>query len=253
MFAHLPYTVLIFGLSVVLRILWSPERRRLRPSTTTKASARLKLSTTPSQRDFMIARETSSNAYWYVNCAPTGFGLLIFVQVLEPSERLGVQPKSSHAQLRAHHFFVGDGTSQDPTYIRWDALWADPPLQPETGIIPPSNDATFGDDGDNDELWDSVVHEFSLSSISPPNGFSLPPHDNIPPVPLVPVDVPPDMVPCEVIELPKSATEEADDGAARTFNDIAVIDGDITLAAKNWCVTPSRCIRSNALTQRCQV
>ena len=136
------------------------------------------------------------------------------------------------------------GAEQDSSYIRWDTLWTDPPLQPETGIIPPSNNITFGDDGDNDELWDSVVHEFSLSSIGSPNSLSLPPHDNIPPASLMPVDVPPHVVPCEVVEPPRSTTEEADGDAAGVLNDTAVADGDITLAAKDWCVTPSRCIQS---------
>ncbi|KAH9941589.1 kinase-like domain-containing protein [Epithele typhae] len=111
--------------------------------------------------------------------------------VLDPSERLGVEPKSSSKELREHPFFTNQLSQESDTQdsaIRWDSLWTDPSIPPETGIIPPSNAAA---DESNEELWDNVVHEFSLASIGSVNIPSLQRYTGEPSSdPPVPVDVP---------------------------------------------------------------
>nr|VWO94516.1 GlcNAc-PI de-N-acetylase [Ganoderma boninense] len=144
---------------------------------------------------------------------PDGFYDLAkdFVQrlvVLDPSERLGVEPKSSPSQLREHPLFtepVESVASGQPGSmpISWDTLWIDPPVCPETGIVQPAPTAALPDDED-DSLWDNVVHEFSLVNLNTvgANGNakgSGGPHS---PTSLLlptgpPLDVPPDVVPAK--------------------------------------------------------
>ncbi|PIL23529.1 transporter [Ganoderma sinense ZZ0214-1] len=144
---------------------------------------------------------------------PDGFYDLAknFVQklvVLDPSDRLGVEPKSSPSQLRGHPLFTEPVDSVSPEEpagmpISWDTLWIDPPVCPETGIVQPALAAALPEDED-DSLWDNVVHEFSLVNLNTvgANGNakgSGGPHS---PTSLLlptgpPLDVPPDVVPTE--------------------------------------------------------
>ena len=83
-----------------------------------------------------------------------------FVQVLDPTERLGLVPNSSAQELRQHSFFVGDngdkdadvkGTTSTPwSVIDWNVLWTVSAPQIEAGTYrpPPQQLAT-------DELWES--------------------------------------------------------------------------------------------------
>ncbi|KAI0720737.1 kinase-like domain-containing protein [Cerioporus squamosus] len=161
--------------------------------------------------------------------------------VLDPSERLGVEPKSSPSQLREHPFFTATAEDATDTPIRWETLWTDPPIPPETGIVQPS--AALADD---EELWGSVVSEFSLVNLrSPLHGGPLAPGDSVSPA--APVDVPPDAIPCEVTETVTPDEPKPSDSAdaplkAAANGDLngpeaAAANGDLddpVLKAKNW-------------------
>lgn len=87
------------------------------------------------------------------------------------------------------------------------------------------------DDDDDDGLWDNVVHDFSLASIGPPNGDSLPQRHTSIPVPSA--DIPPDTAPTEAIETAsgvKIVAPEVVDDAPRVTLDV----GDARLAAEDW-------------------
>ena len=87
------------------------------------------------------------------------------------------------------------------------------------------------DDDDDDDLWDNVVHDFSLASIGPPNGDSLPQGPASIPVPSA--DIPPDAALTEVIEAAygvKIAAPGVADGVPRITLDV----GDAKLAAEDW-------------------
>ncbi|RDX47215.1 kinase-like protein [Lentinus brumalis] len=163
--------------------------------------------------------------------------------VLDPSERLGVEPKSSPAELRAHAFFTATSGDTD-TPIRWDTLWTDPPVPPETGIVQPS-----GSEPEDEELWDSVVNEFSLVNLrsplhAPQHGGPLEPAEGVSFT--APEDVPPDVRPCEVAEAvapdkpePSASAETSPEVAANggLTDTEAATDGDLddpVLKAKNW-------------------
>lgn len=82
-------------------------------------------------------------------------------QVLDPSDRLGVPPKSSLPDLREHAFFVGHGASTSgdhpASYINWDTLWSDPSPIIEPGLVqvtPQRQEDKFS--------WGGFVTEFSL-------------------------------------------------------------------------------------------
>ncbi|OJT13161.1 Serine/threonine-protein kinase ksg1 [Trametes pubescens] len=131
-----------------------------------------------------------------------------FVQrllVLDPADRLGVEPKSSPSELRHHPLFSPQSPEENPSTspISWDTLWTDPPPVIETGIAAPTQPHGPGDDED---VWESMVQEFSLVNLrSPgpldvdgdplsPNGLLMPSSTS------TPVDVPPDAVPSVVVE-----------------------------------------------------
>ncbi|KAH9886083.1 kinase-like domain-containing protein [Cubamyces lactineus] len=130
--------------------------------------------------------------------------------VLDPAERLGVEPKSSPTELREHAFFTASvnvgGSEASP--VRWDTLWTDSPVAPETGIVPPSKHPA-----DDEDVWESMVQEFSavnlrspVSSDRDPLSLSLSSGARS----AAPVDVPPDVVPSEVVEsVPSEKTEES--------------------------------------------
>ena len=54
------------------------------------------------------------------------------LQVLEPSDRIGVEPKSSPSELRNHPFLLGHGS-----VINWDTLWISTPVSIERGFVAP--------------------------------------------------------------------------------------------------------------------
>ncbi|KAI0760136.1 kinase-like domain-containing protein [Fomes fomentarius] len=177
--------------------------------------------------------------------------------VLDPSDRLGVEPKSSPTQLRGHAFFSTVSAAslekyRDVASIRWDTLWTDPPLPPETGIIQPAPSPDHDDE--NADLWDDVVHEFSLVDIRSPNGAPTSTPGIPPPGP--PVDVAPDVVPYEVVESVHSDQEppcraivvspDAPTPAATTAEDDDV--DHTALRAKDWSlvVAPGESVRRMA-------
>ena len=172
-------------------------------------------------------------------------------QVLDPSERLGAEPKSSPDALRAHRFFSVDESAQvdGGDAIHWEALWTNPSVQPETGIVPP----TFRDtqeDGDDDP-WDNVVHEFSLANITSPSNSPFPP----PP----PIDVPPDVVPTEVTETVLNGVDHESESAdaadlALSTKDWYVLTGFMGLSFSLICtrvgvLTPSESVRRTVYTR----
>ncbi|TBU23169.1 kinase-like protein [Dichomitus squalens] len=160
-----------------------------------------------------------------------------FVQklvVLDPADRLGVEPKSSPSELRGHQLFTGLAYSTTPeesdgTPVRWDTLWTDPPVPPETGIIGPAPTAVIPE-AEDDSLWDNVVHEFSLVDVKSArananvNGGPFSPSDLLMPT-AGPVDVPPGAVPTEVVETVAV-------GNARRSEHDGVADGEGNAAAK---------------------
>ncbi|KAI0739082.1 kinase-like domain-containing protein [Daedaleopsis nitida] len=153
--------------------------------------------------------------------------LIQHLLVLDPSDRLGVEPKSSPSQLRDHSFFAGAsaehaGHDADMPPIRWDSLWTESPVPPETGIVQP-RPSSIADNNDEDSLWENVVHEFSLVHIRSPSGASS-----------APVDVSPGAVPCEVVGtvLP----DQQVNGAAIAPADEGEDGDDVTLKTKDWFV-----------------
>ena len=154
--------------------------------------------------------------------------------MLEPSDRLGVEPKSSPSELRRHPLFTGPtyptaAEESDDTPVRWDTLWTDQPIPPETGIIGPAP-ASMIPEAEDDSLWDNVVHEFSLVNVKPPgtngvaNGRPFSPSDLLMPT-TAPVDVPPDAVPTEVVEtvaVGRAPPAEQDGGVVDGEGDAAV-------------------------------
>ncbi|KAI8976664.1 kinase-like protein [Trametes punicea] len=161
-----------------------------------------------------------------------------FVQrllVLDPSERLGIEPKSSPSELRNHPFFsascILDDSEVNP--VRWETLWTDPPVPPQTGIVPPAPRAA-----DEEDLWENVVHEFSAVNIRSPlnvDGDPLSPIANGDAHPTRPVDVPPGAVPSEVVE---SAPVEEDESSAVPPEGPDDGADDPALRAKDWWVLP---------------
>ncbi|KAI0332828.1 kinase-like protein [Cubamyces sp. BRFM 1775] len=156
--------------------------------------------------------------------------------VLDPAERLGIEPKSSPTELRGHTFFtasVGVGDSE-VSPVRWDTLWTDPPVAPETGIVPPSKRPA-----DDEDIWENMVQEFSavnirspVSSERDPLALSL----NGAAQSAAPVDVPPDAVPSEVVEsVPPDEVEKASprvEPREKQQDDEELTDP--SLRSKNW-------------------
>ncbi|KAI0642597.1 kinase-like domain-containing protein [Trametes meyenii] len=136
--------------------------------------------------------------------------------VLDPSDRLGITPKSSPSELRNHPFFASPGTEGDtePTPIRWATLWTDPPVAPETGIVQPAPQPV---EDDEDDMWDNVVHQFSLANLRSPGPLDVDPLD---PNGLTHSNLPDDgfsEVPVRVTEsLPQERPKPPDVGHARS-------------------------------------
>lgn len=124
-------------------------------------------------------------------------------QVLDPADRLGVEPKSSPSELRDHPLFSAQSPEEDPSTppISWDSLWTDPPPPIETGIAAPTQPHGPGDEED---LWESMVQEFSLANLRSPgplDGDPLSPNGLLTPSSTsTPVDIPPDAVPSVVVK-----------------------------------------------------
>lgn len=143
---------------------------------------------------------------------------LIIPQVLDPAERLGVEPKSSPSELRDHPLFSAQGAEEDPSIppISWDTLWTDPAPPIETGIAAPAQ--THGS-GDEEDVWESMVQEFSLANLRSPGPLDGDPLSTManglltPSSTSTPVDVPPDAVLSEVVEtVSDSSAPDADAG-----------------------------------------
>ncbi|EIW55248.1 kinase-like protein [Trametes versicolor FP-101664 SS1] len=144
-----------------------------------------------------------------------------FVQrllVLDPADRLGVEPKSSPSELRDHPLFSAQGAEEDPSTppISWDTLWTDPPPPIETGIAAPAQPHGSGDEED---VWESMVQEFSLANLRSPGPLDGDPLSTManglltPSSTSTPVDVPPDAVLSEVVEtVSDSSAPDADAG-----------------------------------------
>lgn len=99
-------------------------------------------------------------------------------QVLDPSDRIGVPPKSSTSELRDHSFFIGPGSSKSEdhrtSYINWDTLWSDPPAVIEPGLVRVIQRERQEEDA-RLLAWNDFVQDFSLvlddnpRTPSPPN------------------------------------------------------------------------------------
>ena len=117
--------------------------------------------------------------------------------------------------------------------MSWETLWTDPPVPPETGIIQPAPSALAADEGD--DLWDNMVHEFSLVNVRPPNGGGPVSPLGVPLPP--PVDVPPDVVPCEVVETVHPDRDAmSPNGGPATSEDEGEDADAAALRAKDWSV-----------------
>ncbi|KAH9848376.1 kinase-like domain-containing protein [Lenzites betulinus] len=156
-----------------------------------------------------------------------------FVQrllVLDPSERLGIEPKSSPAELRVHPFFTTTTTDGNPagTAIKWDTLWTDPPIPPETGIVKPAPRHAAED---SDDVWESMVQDFSLANIRSPGPLDVDPLSPNEAPAHAPVDVPPDAGLSEVVE---TVSPEGDRGEPAAAPVAVEACDDSTLKAKDW-------------------
>ncbi|KAH7920898.1 kinase-like protein [Leucogyrophana mollusca] len=87
---------------------------------------------------------------------------LLKLQVLEPSHRLGSDPRSSPSELRAHKFFAGNAEEAQPTSrIDWDTLWTDPAPTVDSGLVRPPPPVESEDEQAQERFWDDFVHGFS--------------------------------------------------------------------------------------------
>ncbi|KAF8524221.1 kinase-like domain-containing protein [Gautieria morchelliformis] len=94
--------------------------------------------------------------------------------VLDPSDRLGVPPKSSPSELRHHPFFVGHSSSKPdahPPYINWDTLWTDPPVAIASGLTKVTERERREEDG-HPFSWGGFIQEFSLIEADDPLAVS---------------------------------------------------------------------------------
>ncbi|KAI0822930.1 kinase-like protein [Trametes gibbosa] len=153
--------------------------------------------------------------------------------ILDPSERLGIEPKSSPAELRGHPFFTASTAdeSAESTAIKWDTLWTDSPIPPETGIAKPSPRHTSEDE---DDVWENMVQDFSLANLrssGPLDGDPLSPNGAITHAP--PVDVPPDAAFSEVVETVSPETGLGSDRPTSAHVSVETCD-DTALRAKDW-------------------
>ncbi|THH15991.1 hypothetical protein EW146_g4575 [Bondarzewia mesenterica] len=88
--------------------------------------------------------------------------------VLTPSDRLGVEPKSSPSELRKHRFFVGCAHAttegQSTYYIHWETLWTDQAPCLESGLVPPPPHLPREDEERQQDFWRSFAHDGIPSS-----------------------------------------------------------------------------------------
>ncbi|KAI9069845.1 kinase-like protein [Trametes sanguinea] len=158
------------------------------------------------------------------------------ILVLDPSERLGIEPKSSPSELREHPFF-STSISSEATPIRWESLWTDPSVPPQTGIVPPAPRPS------EDDLWDDVVHEFSVVNLQSPGLMALDrgplsPNGNVRPA-RSPLEIPPEVLPSQAVDSESGPLDEdelssldarEERGEAKEGEDV----DDPVLKAKDW-------------------
>jgi 3-phosphoinositide dependent protein kinase-1 len=80
------------------------------------------------------------------------------LQVAEPTDRLGVGPKSSVTALRQHPFFVGhDQTphTKETFVVDWETIWTVEPVVLESGVVPPPPME------DKEHFWDDFVRSLN--------------------------------------------------------------------------------------------
>ncbi|EJF55887.1 hypothetical protein DICSQDRAFT_141696 [Dichomitus squalens LYAD-421 SS1] len=88
-----------------------------------------------------------------------------------PVRPSGIEPKSSSSELvRRYPLFTGPAcpTSLEVSggaSVRWDTLWTDPQIPPETGVIGPVATAVIPDVED-DSLRYNIVHAFTLVNMN---------------------------------------------------------------------------------------
>ncbi|OSD01396.1 kinase-like protein [Trametes coccinea BRFM310] len=163
------------------------------------------------------------------------------ILVLDPSERLGVEPKSSPSELREHPFFSAsistEGSGSEAAPIGWETLWTDPPIPPQTGIVPPAPRPS------EEDLWDDVVHEFSVVNMQSPglaalDRSPLSPNGNARPV-RSPLEIPPEVLPSQAVDSESGPLDEDElsslDGREERpeAKEIEDVD-DPVLKAKDW-------------------
>ncbi|TRM62212.1 kinase-like domain-containing protein [Schizophyllum amplum] len=132
--------------------------------------------------DYLTFKKIEAHNYSF----PEGFyddakDLVERLLILEPSDRLGVAPKSSPVALREHQFFssgnivggrsekIGDGlsgniddgksASHDEPGIDWDSLWTGEQIKLESGIRAPTPMEP------EEQSFDSFVADFSRTTI----------------------------------------------------------------------------------------
>ncbi|KAI0631002.1 kinase-like protein [Trametes polyzona] len=171
------------------------------------------------------------------------------ILVLDPLERLGVEPKSSPSELRNHPFFSSPAEDEGGLApMRWDTLWTDPPVPPETGIVAPAPRHAGVEDAE--DVWESMVNEFSLANLRSPgavNGDPLTPNGTVHSGP--PVDVPPNAVPSVVVDdvppeehvdvggagdLPTEPVPEPSAAPLAEKSETVQSDDDAALRTKDW-------------------
>ncbi|KAH7908109.1 kinase-like domain-containing protein, partial [Hygrophoropsis aurantiaca] len=113
--------------------------------------------------DYLSFRRIEALDYTFPNdFYPDAKDLVQRLLVLDPSHRLGVDPKSSPSELRAHKFFTGSSEETQPTsQIDWDTLWTDPAPTVESGLVRPPPPSESEDEQAQQHFWDNLVHEFS--------------------------------------------------------------------------------------------
>ncbi|GBE84540.1 kinase-like protein [Sparassis crispa] len=96
--------------------------------------------------------------------------VIYHILVLEPSDRLGVDPKSSPTALRKHPFFVGHNSGlphSQAYFVDWSTLWTIDPIEIKSGLVPPPSPQP---EEITQEFWDTFVHEFSLVAVDDGSG-----------------------------------------------------------------------------------
>ncbi|KAF8586893.1 kinase-like protein [Ramaria rubella] len=114
--------------------------------------------------DYLSFRKIEALDYTFPeNFDADAMDLVQRILVIQPSDRLGISPKSSPSDLREHPFFTRHtsmGSEAHPTsYINWGTLWTDPPVPIEHGLF---KALPREQEDSNGISWDGFINQFSL-------------------------------------------------------------------------------------------